>query len=82
VNWRALVALLAGMVAAVLWINAAFDVPSYVGPISNHFPGAAGSDFSWAMGIIFSSLVYWALSARSVKKEADATPDNVIAEAA
>jgi len=74
VNWRALVALAAGMVAAVLWINAAYDVPSYVGPISNDFPGLAGSDFSWAMGIIVSSLVYWALSARSVTKEAAATP--------
>ncbi|MGH3166522.1 MAG: purine-cytosine permease family protein [Trebonia sp.] len=81
-NWRALVALVAGMVAAVMWINAAFDVPSYVGPISNHFPGAAGSDFSWAMGIIFSSLVYWALSARSVHKEADSTRDELVAEAA
>src|SRR5580693_3460587 len=72
VNWRALVALVAGMVAATAWINAAFDVPSYVGPISNHFPGAAGSDFSWAMGIIVSSLCYWALSFRSVRKESEA----------
>src|ERR1700691_5677576 len=72
VNWRALVALVAGMVAAVLWINAAVDVPSYVGPISNHFPSAAGSDFSWAMGIIVSSLCYWALSFRSVRKESEA----------
>jgi purine-cytosine permease-like protein len=71
VNWRALVALAAGMVGAVLWINAAYDVPSYVGPISGHFPGAAGSDFSWAMGIVVSSVVYWALSFRSVRKEAE-----------
>ena len=33
------------------------------GPISNHLPGLAGSDFSWALGIIVSSLVYWALAA-------------------
>jgi cytosine/uracil/thiamine/allantoin permease len=42
-------------------------------PISNHLPGLAGSDFSWALGIIVSSLVYWALAARSVRKEAEAT---------
>jgi len=75
VNWRAIVALVTGMVAAVMWINAAYDVPSYVGPISNHFPGMAGSDLSWAMGIVVAALVYWALSFRSVRKEADATPE-------
>ncbi len=74
VHWPAIIALAAGMVAALMWINAAFDVPSYTGPISNHFPGLAGGDFSWALGIIVSSLVYWALAARGVRKEADATP--------
>jgi cytosine/uracil/thiamine/allantoin permease len=33
----------------------------------------AGSDFSWALGIVVSSLVYWALAARGVRKEAAAT---------
>ena len=75
VHWPAIIALAAGMVAALMWINAAYDVPSYTGPISNHFPGLAGGDFSWALGIIVSSLVYWALAARGVRKEADATPD-------
>jgi NCS1 family nucleobase:cation symporter-1 len=74
VHWPAIIALAAGMVAALMWINAAFDVPSYTGPISNHFPGLAGGDFSWALGIIVSSLVYWALAVRGVRKEADATP--------
>ncbi|HWG00847.1 MAG TPA: cytosine permease [Trebonia sp.] len=74
VNWRAIAALIVGIVAAVLWINAAYDVPSFVGPISNHFPGMAGSDFSWAMGIVFGGLSYWALSFSSVRKEAAATP--------
>ena len=74
VHWPAIIALAAGMVAAVMWINAAYDVPSYTGPISNHFPGLAGGDFSWALGIIVSSLVYWALAARGVRNEADATP--------
>jgi NCS1 nucleoside transporter family len=73
INWKAIIALAVGMVAAVMWINAAFDVPSYVGPISRHFPGASGSDLSWVMGIVFSSLTYWALSFRSVRREAEAT---------
>jgi nucleobase:cation symporter-1, NCS1 family len=73
VHWPAVIALAAGIVAALMWINAAFDVPAYTGPISNHFPGMAGSDFSWALGIVVSSLVYWVLAARSVRKEAAAT---------
>jgi nucleobase:cation symporter-1, NCS1 family len=73
VHWPAVIALAAGIVAALMWINAEFDVPSYTGPISNHFPGMAGSDFSWALGIVVSSLVYWALAARGVRKEAAAT---------
>jgi nucleobase:cation symporter-1, NCS1 family len=73
IHWPAIIALAAGIVAALAWINAAFDVPSYTGPISNHFPGMAGSDFSWVMGIVVSSLVYWALAARGVRKEAAAT---------
>jgi len=72
-HWPALIALAAGIVAALMWINAAYDVPSYTGPISNHFPGLAGGDFSWALGIIVSSLVYWALAARGVREEAKAT---------
>jgi purine-cytosine permease-like protein len=73
VHWPAIIALGTGIVAALMWINAAFDVPAYTGPISNHFPGMSGSDFSWALGIIVSSLVYWALASRSVRKEAAAT---------
>jgi hypothetical protein len=33
-----------------MWL-AAFAFPAYTGPISNHFPGLAGGDFSWAIGI-------------------------------
>jgi nucleobase:cation symporter-1, NCS1 family len=73
IHWPAVIALAAGIVAALMWINAAFAVPSYTGPISNHFPGMAGGDFSWAMGIVVSSLVYWALAARGVRREAAAT---------
>jgi len=59
-------------VGALMWINASYDYPSYTGPISNHFPGLAGSDFSWALGLIVSSLVYLALAGRSVPREATA----------
>jgi nucleobase:cation symporter-1, NCS1 family len=79
VHWPAIIALGAGIVAALMWINAAYDVPSYTGPISNHFPGLVGGDFSWALGIIVSSLVYGGLAARGVRKEADATPAEPVA---
>jgi len=73
IHWPGVIALVAGIVGAMLWINASYDYPAYTGPISNHFPGLAGSDFSWAMGLIVSSLVYWALAARGVREEARAT---------
>ena len=53
-----------------MWINAAFAKPPYTGPISNHVPGLVGGDFSWAIGIIVGALVYWALGARGVRREA------------
>jgi len=56
-----------------LWINAAFAKPPYTGPISNHFPGLAGGDFSWAIGIAVGALLYWALAGRGVRREAAQT---------
>jgi len=70
VHWPAVIAQVVGMVAALMWINAAFDVPSYTGPISNHFPGLHGGDFSWALGIVVGAGVYWALAGRGVPREA------------
>ena len=61
------------MVAALMWINAATAFPAYTGPISNHFPGLAGGDFSWAIGIAVGALLYWALAARGVRREAAQT---------
>jgi NCS1 family nucleobase:cation symporter-1 len=72
IHWPGVIALAAGIVGALMWINASYDYPSYTGPISNHFPGLAGSDFSWALGLIVSSLVYLALAGRSVPREATA----------
>src|SRR5580692_4110381 len=70
IHWPAIIAQVVGMVAALLWINAATAFPAYTGPISNHFPGLAGGDLSWAIGIVVGALVYWALAARSVRREA------------
>ena len=70
IHWPAIIAQVAGMVAALMWINAAFDFPSYTGPISNHFPGLAGGDFSWLIGIVVGSLTYWLLAGRGVRQEA------------
>jgi hypothetical protein len=53
-----------------MWINAAFAKPAYTGPLSNHFPGLHGGDFSWAIGIVVGALAYWALAGRSVRNEA------------
>jgi len=70
IHWPAIVAQLLGMGAALMWINAEFAFPSYTGPLSNHFPGLHGGDFSWAIGIVVGALVYWVLAARSVGREA------------
>lgn len=75
IHWPAVTALASGIAAALMWINAAHDVPSYTGPLSSHFPGLVGSDFSWALGIAVSSLVYWALAARGRRKETGRTRD-------
>jgi purine-cytosine permease-like protein len=69
-HWPALIAQAIGMVAALMWINAAFDVPSYVGPLSSR---TDGSDFSWLIGIVVGGGLYWALAGRRVRQEGDAT---------
>src|SRR5579859_3723942 len=57
IHWPAIIAQLVGMFAALEWLNAAFAVPSFTGYISDHFPGLAGGDFSWAIGIVVASLL-------------------------
>ncbi len=74
VHWPALIAQFLGMIAALLWINASFAVPSFVGPLSNAFAGLKGSDFSWILGIVVGAVVYWALAGRTVRSEATTTP--------
>jgi purine-cytosine permease-like protein len=65
-NWKALVALAAGMFGAMMWIDAAFYVPAYTGPLSNSTHGA---DFSWIFGMLVAGVIYWLLSFKSVREE-------------
>lgn len=66
INWRALVALAAGGTAALMWIDARYYNPSYLGPISHH---TDGSDLSWLVGIVVGGAAYAATSFRSVPRE-------------
>jgi nucleobase:cation symporter-1, NCS1 family len=70
VHWPAIIAQALGMVAALMWINAASAFPSFTGPISNHFPGLVGGDFSWALGLVVGAGAYWLLARRGVRREA------------
>ena len=79
INWRALVALGLGMFAAMTWIDAAFYFPAYSSFFSNRTHGA---DFSWLFGLIVGAVVYYLLSAPSVRKQALARPATVVEEPA
>jgi NCS1 family nucleobase:cation symporter-1 len=72
IHWPAIIAQALGMVAALMWINAEFDEPSYIGPISNHFPGLQGGDLSWAIGIVVGAGVYYLLARSGVRREVEA----------
>ncbi len=65
INWRALVALLAGMVASAAWLNA---YSPYVSWLSRRF---GGSDLSVFTGFAVGGVVYWLLARRRVPEEAD-----------
>jgi len=67
-NWRALVALATGMIAAALWLNA---YSPYVSPLSSRI---GGSDFSIFMGLFFGGAAYFLLARKSVPAEAEQTP--------
>ena len=69
IHWPAIIAQALGMVAALLWINAAFAFPAYTGPIANHFPGLQGGDLSWAIGIVVGGGLYYLLARRRVAGE-------------
>jgi nucleobase:cation symporter-1, NCS1 family len=72
VHWPAIIAQLAGGVAAALWLNASnSSVLTYVGPLSSRNDS---SDFSVFIGLIVGGLVYWLLARKSVRAEGEATP--------
>lgn len=73
VNWKAMAALLIGGAASLMWIDALYYNPSYIGPFSSR---TNGSDFSWLVGIVVGALVYSVLSFRSVPEEEAAAPAN------
>ncbi len=65
-NWKALFALFLGMLAAMMWIDAAFYVPAYTSPLSS---ATFGADFSWLFGLLVGGLAYWVLSCSTVPSE-------------
>lgn len=70
-NWIALLSLALGMAAALMWTDAQFYVPSYVGPLSS---ATNGADLSWLIGIVIGGGVYWMLSVVRVRQEVALLP--------
>jgi nucleobase:cation symporter-1, NCS1 family len=70
VHWPAIIAQLAGMACAALWLNA---YSPYVGPLASRTGGSAGSDFSVFVGLMIGGVVYYLLAGRSVRAEGTAT---------
>ena len=66
INWKAIVALVVGMFAALMWTDALYYTPSYQGPISN---ATGGGDLSWLLGMVVAGAIYFVLSFRSVPRE-------------
>ncbi len=72
VHWPAIIAQVAGGVAAYLWLNASTGgVLASTGPLSGR---AAGSDFSVFIGLVVGGLVYYLLAGPAVRAEGEATP--------
>jgi NCS1 family nucleobase:cation symporter-1 len=71
VNWKAIVSLMVGGVAALMWINALYANPTYLGPLSHR---TNGSDLSWAIGILVGGALYALLSWASVRREIAGRP--------
>jgi hypothetical protein len=54
------------MLAAMMWIDAHFYVPSYDSPLST---ATFGADFSWLFGLVVGAVAYWLLSRGEVRRE-------------
>jgi purine-cytosine permease-like protein len=70
INLRGFVALLAGVAACLLTVNA----PVFVGPISRSL---GGTDLSWIVGFAVSGAVYAVIARRTVEQEAEKTPSHI-----
>jgi purine-cytosine permease-like protein len=65
-NWKALVALAVGMVAALMWVDASSYVPAYTSPLSD---ATHGADLSWLFGLLVGAGLYYLMSFGSVARE-------------
>lgn len=75
VHWPAVIAQIAGGVAAATWLNAFSDTTlSYVGPLASRYGGPLGSDFSVFIGLIVGGGLYWLLARGRVRAEGVLTP--------
>jgi purine-cytosine permease-like protein len=71
VHWPAIIAQVAGGVAAYLWLNASSGgVLAAIGPLSSR---TDGSDLSVFAGLLVGGLVYYFLAGREVRAEGQAT---------
>jgi purine-cytosine permease-like protein len=70
IHWPAIIAQVAGMVCAALWLNA---YSPYVGPAASRIGGPFGSDFSVFIGLFVGGAVYLVLAGRKVRAEGAAT---------
>jgi purine-cytosine permease-like protein len=71
VHWPAIIAQIAGGVAAYLWLNASSGgTLASIGPLSSR---TGGSDFSVFIGLLVGGLIYWVLASRAVRAESQAT---------
>jgi NCS1 family nucleobase:cation symporter-1 len=68
VHWPGIIALLAGMGATLMWLDASTAFPSFTGPISQSL---SGSDLSWLIGFVVGGGCYLLLASASVRAEAE-----------
>lgn len=71
-NWKAIFSLFLGMLAAMMWIDAAFYSPlNYTSPLTT---ATHGADLSWLFGLVVGALSYLILSYSSVRSETAKLP--------
>jgi len=77
-NWKALFSLFLGMLAAMMWIDAAYYAPlNYTSPLTSV---TNGMDLSWLFGLVVGAVTYLILSYSSVREETAKLPAHQITE--